>query len=159
MLKLNHTALHKIKLHAMQTYPEECCGVLIGKVVGETRRVCDVLEIGNAKGENRTRRFLITPADYQWAEKKAGEKGVELLGFYHSHPDHPAQPSQYDLDHAMPWCSYVITSVVQRLPDAVRSWVLRDDRSAFNEEVLAVEDGEFGHACVEQPDGNSLSTM
>ena len=149
MLKVHHAALHKIKLHAMQAYPEECCGVLLGGVDGGTRTVCDVLEIRNARDENRGQRFLISPDDYRLAERQARNEGVELLGFYHSHPDHPAQPSQFDLDHAMPWCSYVITSVVDRLPNAVRSWVLLDDRSAFQEERVEVLDGAFGHQCAE----------
>ena len=147
MLKLNHTALHKIKLHAMQMYPEECCGVLIGRDDGQAKTICDVLEIKNAKEENRGRRFLITPEDYRWAEARAKEEGVEVMGFYHSHPDHPARPSQFDLDHAIPWCSYVITSVEEKLPTMVKSWLLKDDRSDFEEEELEILDGEFKHRC------------
>lgn len=139
MLQLNHTARHKIKVHAMQTYPEECCGVMLGREVNGMRQVCDVLEIRNTKDENRTRRYLITPEDYRHAEKLAGNEGLGVLGVYHSHPDHPAQPSQFDLDHAQPWFSYVIVSVEKGLPTAVRSWLLRDDRSAFEEERIEDE--------------------
>jgi proteasome lid subunit RPN8/RPN11 len=147
MLQLNHTALHRIKLHAMQTYPEECCGVLIGRDDGERKTVCDILEIKNAKEENRARRFLITPEDYTWAEKRAREEGVDVMGFYHSHPDHPARPSQFDIDHAMPWCSYVIVSVEAGHAVAVKSWVLLDDHSAFSEEPMEVLEGELIQQC------------
>ena len=145
MIEMNHTAFHKAKLHAMQTYPEECCGVLLGTDNDTTRHVCDVLEIRNTKDENRTRRYLITPEAYKHAEEYAAKEGVQILGLYHSHPDHPAQPSQFDLDHALPWFSYVIVSVEKGIPAVTRSWLLRDDRSAFDEEELVVLDGEFIH--------------
>ena len=130
MMTLGHTVLHKIKLHAMEAWPEECCGVLLGSENGATRRVCDVVPLTNAREENRGRRFLVTPEEYRSAERRAKEEGVAVLGFYHSHPDHPAQPSAFDLEHAMPWFSYVIASVERGLPTNVRSWVLLDDRSA-----------------------------
>ncbi|HUI64116.1 MAG TPA: M67 family metallopeptidase [Bacteroidota bacterium] len=136
MLTMTHTALHKIKVHSMEAYPEECCGILLGSENKGSKEVLDVLRIDNAKGENRTRRFLITPADYRRAEAEAEAERLEVIGFYHSHPDHPAMPSQFDLDHAWPSCSYVIASVEERVPCVVRSWVLKDDRSAFEEEPL-----------------------
>jgi proteasome lid subunit RPN8/RPN11 len=136
VLALTHTALHKIKVHAMEEYPEECCGILVG-TAGETgKEVLDVVRIGNARQENRTRRFLITPGEYAKAEAAAGAEGLGVMGFYHSHPDHPAKPSQFDLEHAWPWCSYVIVAVEERIPAAVRSWVLREDRSGFDEELM-----------------------
>ena len=147
MLQINHTALHKVKLHAMQTYPEECCGMMLGHETAATLQVCEVLELRNTKDEDRARRYLITPEDYKHAEEHATKEGLQVLGLYHSHPDHPAQPSQFDLDHALPWWSYVIVSVENGLPAAVRSWLLRDDHSAFDEETLAVLDGEFVHNC------------
>ena len=78
------------------------------------------------------------PQDYREAEKRASEAGGELLGFYHSHPDHPARPSQYDLDHAWPFFSYIIVSVRGGAPEDMTSWRLRDDRSAFDPEELVV---------------------
>ena len=82
------------------------------------------------------RRFLVRPSDYRDAERRAAAIGAELLGFYHSHPDHPAEPSQYDLDHAWPFFSYVIVSVRNGAPGDMTSWRLRDDRSAFDPEEL-----------------------
>jgi proteasome lid subunit RPN8/RPN11 len=135
-ISMTHTAMHKIRVHAMEAYPEECCGILIGTEEAAGKEVYDVLRIGNAKEENRTRRFLITPEEYRRAEAAAGAEGLGVMGFYHSHPDHPARPSQFDLDHAWPWCSYVIAAVEQRIPAAVKSWVLKEDRSGFDEEII-----------------------
>jgi proteasome lid subunit RPN8/RPN11 len=91
----------------------------------------------NTTEEGPRRRFLVRPNDYQAAERRAAAEGLELLGFYHSHPDHPARPSQYDLDHAWPVFSYVIISVAEGRPGDITSWRLADDRSAFSEEALA----------------------
>jgi proteasome lid subunit RPN8/RPN11 len=135
-LALTHTAMHKIKVHAMEAYPEECCGILLGTEGEAGKEVYDVMRIGNAKEENRTRRFLITPEEYRKAEEAARAEGLGVMGFYHSHPDHPARPSQFDLDHAWPWCSYVIAAVEQKIPAAVKSWVLKEDRSGFDEEII-----------------------
>jgi len=149
MLKLNHTSLHKMKVHAMRAYPEECCGVLFGQEAGELRRVCDVLEVGNQRTENRERRYLITPEEYRSAERRAHEESMEIIGFYHSHPDQPASPSQFDLEQALPWWLYLIISVESGQPAEVSSWTLRDDRSRFDEETVEVEDGQFVHRCKE----------
>lgn len=147
MIKLNHTSLHKIKIHAMKTYPEECCGVLMGRDLEEARVVCDILEMRNAKDEDRQRRYLIQPEDYKVAEEEAKREGVGIVGFYHSHPDHLAQPSEFDLEQAMPYWSYIIVSVTHGQPDHVRSWVMDDDRSKFEEELIDILDGQFKHHC------------
>lgn len=131
----------------MKTYPEECCVVLMGRDVEGAKNVCDILEVQNAKDENRARRFLIKPEEYKRAEKEAEEEGVNIIGLYHSHPDHPAQPSQFDLEQAMPYWSYVIVSVAQGEPEQVRSWVMADDRSQFEEEIIEIVDGQFKHQC------------
>jgi proteasome lid subunit RPN8/RPN11 len=123
--------------HGQQTYPNECCGALIGRdgIVSES------YALPNTTSEGPRRRFLVRPDDYRAAEARAAETGRELLGFYHSHPDHPAQPSQYDLDHAWPSFSYVIVSVREGESREVRSWRLREDRSQFDEEAIStVED-------------------
>lgn len=140
MIQLNHTALHKAKLHAMQTYPEECCGIILGTDINGARIVCDVLGMQNTKDDERTRRYLIGPDDYKRAEEFAAKECVQILGLYHSHPDHPAVPSQFDLDHALPWFSYLIVSVEKGVPCAARSWLLRHDRSGFDEETIAAHE-------------------
>jgi cysteine synthase B len=119
-----------IRRHAAAIYPDECCGALIG-TRGE---ITSVLPLDNLSDGEKQRRFLVTPADYQRAEAHAAGQRADLLGFYHSHPDHPAVPSQFDLDHAWPNLSYVIVSVRSGRPEELRSWRLRTDRSAFDEE-------------------------
>ena len=126
-----------IRAHGRETYPDECCGALIGS----GRGVVETLALPNTTEEGPRRRFLVRPSDYRAAEARATERGQELLGFYHSHPDHPAQPSQYDLDHAWPSFSYVIVSVREREARELRSWRLRPDRSGFDEETIDTESG------------------
>jgi proteasome lid subunit RPN8/RPN11 len=140
-IRLSAAAIEAIRRHAGSAYPYECCGALIGTTMadgpnGKTAlvEVADVRPLENVTAEGPRRRFLVSPADYQQSEAHARRVGAELLGFYHSHPDHPAQPSQYDLDHAWPNFSYVIVAVSGGEPGDLRSWRLRADRSAFDEE-------------------------
>jgi len=121
-----------IRAHGSETYPNECCGALIGR----EGAVSAVFALPNTTEEGPRRRFLVRPQDYKDAERRASEVGGELLGFYHSHPDHPARPSQYDLDHAWPFFSYVIVSVREGVSGDMTSWRLRDDRSDFDQEEL-----------------------
>ena len=121
-----------IRAHGRETYPNECCGALIGT----DGVVSQAYALPNTTEEGPRRRFLVRPSDYRTAEARASEARQELLGFYHSHPDHPAEPSQYDLDHAWPFFSYVIVSVREGEARELRSWRLRDDRSAFDEESV-----------------------
>ena len=136
MLTISPAALQKIRIHGAEAYPEECCGLLLGGEREDGKEVLDVLRMGNAREESRTRRFLIAPEEYTRGEALAAAQGMAVMGFYHSHPDHPARPSQFDLDHAWPWCSYVIAAVENRVPTAVKSWVLKEDRSGFDEEII-----------------------
>jgi proteasome lid subunit RPN8/RPN11 len=121
-----------IRAHGTETYPNECCGALYGR----DGVVTSTFALPNTTEEGPRRRFLVRPQDYRDAEKRASELKVDLLGFYHSHPDHPAKPSQYDLDHAWPFFSYIIVAVRAGTPEDMTSWRLRDDRSAFDEERL-----------------------
>lgn len=121
-----------IRRHGAETYPHECCGALIGR----DGVVSAVFPLPNTTEEGPRRRFLVRPDDYRAAEAQAREAGGDLLGFYHSHPDHPARPSQYDLDHAWPFFSYIIVSVQNGEARDMTSWRLREDRSAFDQEDL-----------------------
>jgi cysteine synthase B len=123
----------EIREHGAEAYPDECCGVLIGE---ESGHVLEASPLLNTTTGERKRRFLIGPDDYRVAEARAREVGSALIGFYHSHPNHPAIPSTFDLDHAWPNMHYVIVSVQGGRPEASRSWRLRDDRSAFDEEPI-----------------------
>ena len=127
-----------IRRHGQETYPHECCGALVGR----EDRVADVVPLPNTTEEGPRRRFLVRPSDYREAERKAGELGGELLGFYHSHPDHPARWSKTDLTEAH-WfaCSYVITSVEAGIASRTYSFVLAgidEESKRFEDETVEV---------------------
>lgn len=121
-----------IRHHGEETFPHECCGALIGS----GNRVTAAVALPNTTEEGPRRRFLVRPSDYRMAEQRASELGAELLGFYHSHPDHPARPSQFDLDHAWPTFAYVIVSVMSGAARDMTVWFLHEDRSRFDEGEL-----------------------
>lgn len=133
-LTLSSAAEQAIRAHGRETYPHECCGALLGA----DARVDAARPLANTTEEGPRRRFLVRSEDYQQAEAEARERGLDLLGFYHSHPDHPAVPSQYDLDHAWPFFAYVIVAVANGVDGDMRSWRLADDRSRFDEESVTV---------------------
>ena len=122
--------------HAREAYPEECVGALVGMDVEEMKIVVDVWRAENTHREERSRRFLIEPLQLQEFEERAAERDMDVLGCYHSHPDHPAEPSEYDREHAWPYYSYVIASVGENGVEGMRSWVLKDDRSGYEEEQI-----------------------
>ena len=127
-----------IRAHGRDAFPHECCGALLGKD-GVVR---EAYALPNTTEEGPRRRFLVRPDDYRAAEQRARAAGLELLGFYHSHPDHPARPSQYDLDHAWPSFSYAIVSVIAGQDQLLTSWQLQADRSAFSEETVEITNNE-----------------
>jgi proteasome lid subunit RPN8/RPN11 len=140
-----------IRQHGQETYPHECCGALVGR----DGFVSAIVALPNTTDEGPRRRFLVRPSDYQLSERRATELGGELLGFYHSHPDHPARPSQYDLDHAWPTFAYIIVAVAgggeslpRQSPEGATAgdmtvWYLQEDRSRFEEGSL--NHGENSH--------------
>ncbi len=130
----------EIRRHSQEAYPDESCGALLGR----GRVVTDAMPLPNTSEEGSRRRFRIRPVDYRAAERRANEMDAELLGFYHSHPDDLARPSQYDLDHAWPTFAYVILAVEGGESTELRSWRLREDRSAFDEEPVALEPADGG---------------
>jgi proteasome lid subunit RPN8/RPN11 len=132
-----------IREHGEATYPEECCGFLFGVSEGDARELREVVAIGNERKENRQRRFLIGPEEYRRAEEYANEKGFELLGFYHSHPDHPAIPSEFDREHALPFTSYIIVSIRGGDSAVLRSWQLTEDRESYIEETVNIKQEEI----------------
>src|SRR5881392_3732527 len=131
-LRLSETVARAIFQHGEETYPHECCGALVGRGAHVTAAVA----LPNTTEEGPRQRFLVRPSDYRVAEERANDLGAELLGFYHSHPDHPARPSQYDLDHAWPTFAYLIVSVASGVARDATVWFLKDDRSAFEEGTL-----------------------
>jgi proteasome lid subunit RPN8/RPN11 len=131
----------QIRQTARQGYPEEVCGVLLGShAEGAERRIVRVVPVANARADERARRYLIPAGALRDIESTARRDGLDVLGFYHSHPDHPAVPSTYDREHSWPWYTYVIVSVAANQAVA-RAWRLADDRSAFQEEEIQEDDG------------------
>ena len=136
VLKIREELLRRIHAHGVETYPYECCGALLGRDGDLSREVLDLLPLENRRNDSPRNRFEVTPADVLLAEKTARQNNIELLGWYHSHPDAPARPSEFDREHAWPWYSYIIVSVQQCEPRDTTSWRLRDDRSAYDSEPI-----------------------
>ncbi|MBK6766556.1 MAG: M67 family metallopeptidase [bacterium] len=138
IIHLHHRQLEEIHAHGRDSYPEECCGFLFGSEIGYERIVNDVFRIDNGREDNRHRRFLITPEEFQNAERRAQNLDLHLIGIYHSHPDHPAFPSDFDREHALPFYSYVILSVRHAQPAELRSFQLAEDREGYVEEKVII---------------------
>ena len=141
MIATTREQLAEIREHGKRDYPFECCGLLLGSFEQEGRKVVvETYPISNAREEEAKRnRFLIRPEELLRGEKYAREKQLDVVGFYHSHPDSPAVPSQYDLEHAWPTYSYIIVAVNDEHAEDLWSWEMEADRSRFNEEELVVE--------------------
>jgi proteasome lid subunit RPN8/RPN11 len=143
-LKISSELADKIRAHGAQTYPHECCGALLGRdtEVADRRvyRQIDGLHpLVNRRDDSPNNRFSVTSQDVLDAENAARQQGLDVVGWYHSHPDHPARPSQYDRDHAWPWYSYIIVSVANRIPEEMTSWRLTDDRAEFELEEICLQ--------------------
>ncbi|HVB55522.1 MAG TPA: M67 family metallopeptidase [Candidatus Acidoferrales bacterium] len=136
VLKIREELLQRIHAHGVQTYPHECCGALLGHDGDREREVLDLLPLANRRGDSPRNRFELTPGDVRLAEKTAREQSLELIGWYHSHPNAPARPSEFDREHAWPWYSYIIVSVQKGEPRDTTSWRLYDDRSGYDPEAI-----------------------
>jgi proteasome lid subunit RPN8/RPN11 len=135
MIVIEQKPLDAMYKDALQSFPDECCGFFFGKEVDEERMITDVLMVNNSKEGDKRRRFEISPKDYLNAEKFADGSGLQLLGVYHSHPNHPAVPSGHDRIAAQPFFSYIIISVKENKIADLRSWQL-DDHFQFKEETI-----------------------
>ena len=139
MIELNEQQLTEMREHAQRDYPFECCGLMLGRFADGRKVMAQTYPISNAREEEAKRnRFLIRPEELMRGEKYARENGFEVVGFYHSHPDDRAVPSQYDLEHAWPTYSYIVVSVEKGQAVDLRSWEMESDRSRFNEEEIAI---------------------
>jgi proteasome lid subunit RPN8/RPN11 len=132
IVSISDKAIEAIRTHGAADFPYECCGALV-EVNG---KITEAVALKNTTGGGATRRFRIGPEGYREAEAHARQFGGTLAGFYHSHPNEAARPSQYDLDHAWPNLVYVIISVNAGAPGDITAWQLRDDRSGFDEGEL-----------------------
>lgn len=126
----------RIHAHLARAYPEEGCGVLVGREEGARRIVERVVLLENRHGDSRHNRYLIAPEALLAVEREARQAGLDVVGFYHSHPDHPPVPSAFDLDHAWPYYSYLIVSAGRGGAGEARVWRLAADRSRFEPEIL-----------------------
>ena len=127
------SAMARIEGHALQTYPEECCGFLFGTESPTEFQIFRAQSVSNERAGSRTHRYLVTPDQFLKAEDQAEKWDYQLLGGYHSHPDHPASPSQFDLEHALPGFVYLILSVYEGYLETWRWWMLADDHQQFDE--------------------------
>ena len=137
---VNQQMLDEMHAHAASTYPEECCGLMLGLLDGGIKRVVDLRRMKNAfEPSERYHRYTIDPREFLTAEGEAEKKGEEIVGIYHSHPNAPAKPSLFDQDHAWPTLSYIVMEVRQRKVAQTASWVLKEDRSEFLPEEMVIE--------------------
>ncbi|MFI5156000.1 MAG: Mov34/MPN/PAD-1 family protein [Chitinophagales bacterium] len=136
MLVIDQIVKDRMIEDAIGAFPDECCGFFFGRETLENdRQITDMLVVVNSKPGDKTRRFEISPLDYLKAEQYAIDKNLLLLGVYHSHPNHPAIPSEHDRKSAQPWFSYVIISIMNGEFANLRSWVINNE-SIFEEEKI-----------------------
>jgi proteasome lid subunit RPN8/RPN11 len=151
VLKLSPEIAEKIRQHGAETYPYECCGALLGRdsdaaatgssepaQVAPRREILGLFPLVNRRDDSPRNRFSVTSDDVRAAEKAAHEQGLDVVGWYHSHPDHPAEPSEFDREHAWPWYSYIIVGVANGEPQRLTSWRLADDRTGFTPEDIEI---------------------
>ncbi len=136
-VQLTPEHMSAIVQHLQAAYPSEGCGLLVGHYTDGHKTVEQVWPVENARGpEAQHNRYLIPP-DTLFKQQRAAERmGLDIVGIFHSHPDHPARPSEFDREHAWPWYSYFVTAVREGKAEETTVWTLRDDRTAFDPEVM-----------------------
>ena len=140
MLRLSHKDYDEIRRHGEETYPHECCGVLLGQMDGDVRNVTSTARCGNTRIDSPQNRYHIDPKELVRIQREARGRKEDIVGFYHSHPDHPAQWSKTDLEEAH-WisCSYVITSVAKGKAETTNSFELagsdESDKNFIDEKI------------------------
>jgi len=147
-LNISRELAERIGRHGAETFPHECCGALLGRdgmnddnaQARSWREVQELFPLVNRRDDSPRNRFAVTAEDVLEAEKAARKHGLDVVGWYHSHPDHPARPSQFDREHAWPWYSYVIVSVMDGKPADMTSWRLNDDRQDYSPERIEIRD-------------------
>jgi len=150
-LLMSHDVAERIRRHGAETFPFECCGALLGRdssfaddtgsnqqFAEPPREVVELFPLVNRRDDSPRNRFAVTAEDVREAEKAALQLGLNVVGWYHSHPDHPARPSAFDREHAWPWYSYVIVSVMNGAPAEMTSWRLNDDRQDYSPENIEI---------------------
>ena len=150
-IELNLESSNRIEQHAAEAYPNECCGFLLGREENGSRVVVEVAPIQNAwqsmennpyevrPEDSLKNRSLVDPKDYLRIDREARQKGLDIISFYHSHPDHPARPSEFDRKHALPFLIYVILAVEKGIPREMTAWLLSEDGTRFLPEDLSIK--------------------
>ncbi len=142
MLQLTQARLDEIHRTARSEYPHECCGILVGSVEDGQKTATQLVVTRNQREDSLRNRYLIDPAVIYRIESELRGTGKAILGFFHSHPDAPARPSLYDQEHAWPWYSYLIVSVIRGKTADTTVWQLKPDRSGFEQEAFRVSEVE-----------------
>ncbi len=140
-VKLNAAQMAAITQHGEEAYPHEGCGLLLGRALDGHKIVEEILPVENARESGaQYNHYLIPPDAVLKGERLAVQKGLDVIGFFHSHPDHPERPSDFDREHAWPWYAYLITSVQRGHAMNTAAWMLAEDRTEFNSEELVIEE-------------------
>jgi proteasome lid subunit RPN8/RPN11 len=140
MLSLSQAAVEAIQAHGEAAYPNEGVGLLLGRANGTEKSAEAILPLANSwPADEQYHRYRVSGDEMLRAEREAARQGLDVLGFFHSHPDHPAEPSRFDHEWATwPWYSYVITTIERGRATVTRSWQLREDRGGFDEETVVL---------------------
>jgi proteasome lid subunit RPN8/RPN11 len=136
-LRLPGALADEIRRHGEAAYPAECCGAMVGRAEGAAKEVLRLSPAVNRRTDD-PHRYLIAPDDLRRLEREVREAGQEIVGYYHSHPDHPARPSAFDAEHAWPWYSYLIVRIDRGRGADMASWALDDERPLMHPESLDV---------------------
>src|SRR5216117_4415651 len=139
-LVLDARQVAAIRRHGEADYPAEACGLIGGAVEGDRKVAVQLVPLVNQRTDSARNRYLIDPESFRRAQEKLDRDGLDIIGVYHSHPDHPPIPSQYDRDHAWPRLVYVIAAVAGRKAGDVKAWILSDDRASFYAAPLTIEE-------------------
>ena len=142
MLRIQFSDYESLRKHGEQTYPHECCGVLLGRSADGVNEVEEIVEAGNTRTDSAHNRYQIAPVELIRIQRQARAKSLDIVGFYHSHPDHPAQWSATDIAEAH-WigCSYIITGVVKGKGDVTNSFLLTgagEEDKSFEDEPIEI---------------------
>ena len=136
-LRLPGALADEVRRHGEAAYPAECCGAMVGRAEGAAKEVLRLSPAVNRRTDD-PHRYLIAPDDLRQLEREVRGAGQEIVGYYHSHPDHPARPSAFDAEHAWPWYSYLIVHIDRGRGAEMASWVLDDERPLMHPESLDV---------------------
>ena len=142
MLNIPYDLYQSLRAHGERTYPYECCGVLLGRASEDANEVLETVEAGNTRTDSAHNRYSIAPVELIRIQRQARSRSLDIVGFYHSHPDHPAQWSSTDIAEAH-WlgCSYVITRVAEGKADVTNSFLLRgtsEEDKHFEDEPIGI---------------------